>query len=139
MHSANYDNEDDWEPKRREPTCSWPVDVAHLGRYTLGNKALEREVLGLFAGEAARRIAAFRQAATSKDWRMAAHTLKGSGRAIGAWRIASLAALAEQIDGSADRDAAESAIRGLEDAMSETLSYIEELSHLGDMQLKRTA
>lgn len=139
MNSRNFELNDDWEPKRREPACSWPVDITHLGRYTLGNKALEREVLGLFAVEAPRRIAAFRQAATSKDWRMAAHTLKGSGRAIGAWRIASLAALAEQIDGSADPDAAETAIRGLEDAMSETLSYIDELSNIGDMQLKRPA
>ena len=72
-----------------------PVDLNHLRRYTLGDKALEQEVLRLFLAQLPETIASLRSAATERDWKMAAHTLKGSSRAVGAWRIASLAQEAE--------------------------------------------
>lgn len=75
---------------------SGPIDHAHLGRYTLGNRALEVEVLQLFSGQAPETLAMLAQAVTAKDWHIAAHTLKGSARAVGAWEIARLAEVAER-------------------------------------------
>lgn len=72
-----------------------PVDLRHLRRYTLGDLELEREVLGLFLEQLPRSLGALATASTEADWRMAAHALKGSGRAVGAWRIAAFAEEAE--------------------------------------------
>ncbi len=60
-----------------------PVDLKHLRRYTLGDAGLEREILDLFFGQLPTTIAALAAAATPKEWKVAAHTLKGSGRAVG--------------------------------------------------------
>jgi HPt (histidine-containing phosphotransfer) domain-containing protein len=72
-----------------------PIDRSHLARYTFGNVALEIEVLGLFASQAPEALLALRGAATARSWRDAAHTLKGSARAVGAWHVATLAERAE--------------------------------------------
>jgi hypothetical protein len=53
-----------------------PIDRDYLARFTLCNAALEREVA----------------------WRNAAHTIKGSASAVGAWRLAHFAQMAEQIE-----------------------------------------
>ncbi|MGQ0673365.1 MAG: Hpt domain-containing protein [Hyphomicrobium sp.] len=119
--------DEDWVPRRVETTSPWPVDMAHLARYSLGDKALEREVLGLFAGEAPSRVEALRQARTDKDWRMAAHTLKGSGRAVGAWRVANLAQQLESLGFAVDRDIRLSAIDQLAVALDEATAYIARL------------
>jgi HPt (histidine-containing phosphotransfer) domain-containing protein len=74
------------------------VDRAYLARFTLGNAALEREVLELFAAQAPVYQQRLREARTRKDWQDAAHTLKGSAMAIGAWRLARFAEMAEKID-----------------------------------------
>jgi len=78
------------EPDRR---CS-PIDEAHLERMTLGDRSLEHEVLELFLRQSALmldRIAS----AEPRIAAAAAHTLKGSARGIGAWRVADAAACVE--------------------------------------------
>lgn len=72
-----------------------PIDRAHLARFTLGDKALEREVLELFREQLMRTLPQLSATATEKDWRFVAHTLKGSGRAVGAWDLSAAAAAAE--------------------------------------------
>lgn len=65
------------------------IDLAHLERMTLGEPALEDEVLALFAvqsGDLMRRLNAL-----PADAEALAHTLKGSARAIGAFRVADAA------------------------------------------------
>jgi HPt (histidine-containing phosphotransfer) domain-containing protein len=79
-----------------------PIDHAYLARFTLGNAALEREVLELFAAQAVLYVAQLREAVTRKAWKDAAHGIKGSARAVGARRLASLAQFAEQLDVEAD-------------------------------------
>lgn len=66
-----------------------PIDVQHLGRMTLGEAALEIEVLALFAAQSHELIG--RLAAIPADAAALAHTLKGSARAIGAFRVADAA------------------------------------------------
>ena len=76
------------------------VDRAYLARFTLGNVALEREVLELFVAQAPVYLQRLREADCAKAWRQATHTIKGSASAIGAWRLARLAELAERVDGA---------------------------------------
>lgn len=80
-----------------------PIDRAYLARFTLGNAALEREVLELFAAQVPLYVLQLRAAVTHKAWKDAAHTIKGSALAVGAHRLASLAQVAERLDVEADR------------------------------------
>jgi HPt (histidine-containing phosphotransfer) domain-containing protein len=106
-----------------------PVDLAHLRRYTLGDKALEIEILDLFLAQLPVTIASLRSAATERDWRMAAHALKGSSRAVGAWRIATLAQEAEGLAARAEPAAWSEAIMKLEAAVSEANAFVQETAH----------
>lgn len=88
----------------------YPIfDLAQLRRYTLGDEALEREILGLFKEQAIVSLANLQASNGSNDaagWRLAAHTLKGSARGVGAFRLGYGAELAERHGGSsAGRDA----------------------------------
>jgi HPt (histidine-containing phosphotransfer) domain-containing protein len=64
-----------------------PIDLAHLARMTLGDSSLEREVLQLFERQATMLLARMQGAGPSLV-AASAHTIKGSARGIGAWRIA---------------------------------------------------
>ena len=105
-------------------TAAAPVDRAHLARYTLGDPVLEREVLGLFLAQIPLTIESLKFAATDKDWHLAAHTLKGSARAVGAWHLARLAAGAEKLGRAVAGDEASSAISGIEKAAAEVAAYL---------------
>lgn len=123
-----------------EPQCPWPVDIAHLRRFTMGDTQLEREVLGLYAEEIPRRLDALRQARTDKEWRMAAHTLKGSSRAVGAWRVAALSQRAERISGAEASLGRAEAVSLIEEAALEARAYIEALaSGIAPPALRRSA
>jgi len=71
-----------------------PIDLVHLARTTLGDRSLEREVLQLFDRQSMLLIARMRTAAPSGVATLA-HTLKGSARGIGAWRVARAAEVLE--------------------------------------------
>jgi len=75
-----------------------PVDLAYLAHFTLGNVALEREVLALFAAQMPLYLEALRGARVRKAWREAAHSIKGSASAVGAWRLAGCAEFAERVE-----------------------------------------
>jgi len=64
-----------------------PVDLAHLARQTLGDRALEQEVLRLFVHQALAARDEIAQADTRERLRLA-HNLKGSARGVGAFAIA---------------------------------------------------
>lgn len=98
-----------------------PIDLAHLGRMTLGDLAVEREVLAMFAAQAS--DLANRLAAMPADADRLVHTLKGSARAIGAFRVADAAAeLEAAIRG--ERGTAEP-IRSLRSAVAEARGAID--------------
>ena len=106
-----------------------PIDRKHLSRYTFGDANLEYEVLGLFAGQMPETIRALKAAECDRDWQIAAHTLKGSGRAIGAWRLADLAHEAENI--GRDEAATLLIIRQIEAAADDIARYIGALMQPG--------
>jgi HPt (histidine-containing phosphotransfer) domain-containing protein len=107
------------------------VDRAYLARFTLGNAALEREVLELFAAQAPVYLQRLREAASRKAWKEAAHTIKGSASAIGAWRLARFAEMAERIDVEAEMALREGhrdeAVAAVATAADEVCRYIARL------------
>jgi HPt (histidine-containing phosphotransfer) domain-containing protein len=71
------------------------IDENHLGRMTLGDRRLEREVLEIFVRQTTIMLSRIMGADPALA-AAAAHTLKGSARGIGAWRVARAAELLEQ-------------------------------------------
>lgn len=74
-----------------------PLDLVHLSKYTLGDRGLETELLGLFRAQAGIYIARLETAACAKEWRDAAHSLKGSARGLGAWALGDVAEEIERL------------------------------------------
>jgi HPt (histidine-containing phosphotransfer) domain-containing protein len=71
------------------------IDFEHLSKMTLGERSLEREVLELFDQQATMLTGRMREAAPAVI-AASAHTLKGSARGIGAWRVARAAEAVER-------------------------------------------
>jgi len=98
-----------------------PIDFEHLERMTLGDAAIEQEVLTMFSAQSARLVHTL--AAMPADASALAHTLKGSARAIGAFAVADAAdrlevAIARGFDASA-------ALAELGEAVAEARAAIE--------------
>jgi HPt (histidine-containing phosphotransfer) domain-containing protein len=88
----------EWMPSPPLAPDDGPIDSTHLDRMTLGDASLEREVLAMFSGQAvglidrlAESSAAKSSETKSREALALAHTLKGSARAIGAFRVADAA------------------------------------------------
>lgn len=85
---------------RRDPPYTAqtrPIDLVHLSKYTLGNRSLENELLGLFRTQADVYLARLAEAGDDAEWKNAAHSLKGSARGLGAWALGDLAEEAEKL------------------------------------------
>jgi HPt (histidine-containing phosphotransfer) domain-containing protein len=104
-----------------------PIDLTHLRRFTLGDKSLELEILGLFIEQVPVTLESLKSALTDQDWRMAAHTLKGSSRAVGAWRLAKLSERAESLGGPSDHAACALVLREIEEAAAEAHAQVASL------------
>ncbi len=105
-----------------DPFC--PIDHVHLARYTFGNRALEIEVLKLFAEQAPSYLEQLGSATTEKAWRDAAHTLKGSARAVGALAVAVTSEHAETLRASTDTELRRRAVEDVADALAAVCGYI---------------
>ncbi|MGZ8363930.1 MAG: Hpt domain-containing protein [Caulobacteraceae bacterium] len=71
------------------------VDFAHLERFAGGDAALIDEVLGLFREQAEVWMRLLDPHGAEQGWRDAAHSLKGSAMAVGAFGLASACEAAE--------------------------------------------
>lgn len=100
-----------------------PIDLVQLATNTLGNRDLEVQVLHLFKAQSSstlERLAGETDLATRLDL---VHTLKGSARAIGAEKVASVCETLEEMMQSAEGD-----ITGaLASAVKEANTYISDL------------
>jgi len=131
----------EWMPSPPLAPDDGPIDNAHLDRMTLGDIALEREVLAMFSAQAVGLIArlttlasqgrssegrsseARSSEARSSEGLALAHTLKGSARAIGAFRVADTAeALEAAVRNGCDPS---EAMAGLKDAIAEARAAID--------------
>ena len=65
-----------------------PIDLVHLARQTLGDRTLEREILSLFVRQTMMLRERIERSTGSRERLDLVHTLKGSARAVGAWRVA---------------------------------------------------
>lgn len=96
------------------------IDWAHLARFTMGDAALENEVLELFRAHTIVQIQQLRDAVGNAGaWHAATHGIKGSARGIGAWPLAAAAEAAER-DIAASRDVHEWHIAQLVDVIAST-------------------
>lgn len=78
-----------------------PIDLVHLSRMTLGDRALERDVLALF-GRQIDLLMPRIETAPAPVAAAAAHTLKGSAQGVGAFALATAAADVEAAARSCD-------------------------------------
>jgi HPt (histidine-containing phosphotransfer) domain-containing protein len=111
-----------------KPSFERPLDLVHLARQTLGDRALEREILALFRIQAQ---AICRQLAEAAEGQRAdlAHTLKGSARAVGAWQVAERAEACEIAAGATETHWKER-LDALHAAIELALSAIDEIAVL---------
>jgi HPt (histidine-containing phosphotransfer) domain-containing protein len=102
------------------------VDLAHLARMTHGERDLEREVLDLFDRQAGMLLA--RMACESPRVVAAhAHTLSGSARGIGAWKVAEAAENVEQAASQSGAIALTGAMDRLAAAVADAQAVIGEM------------
>jgi hypothetical protein len=103
------------------PSKHRPIDLVHLAKQTMGDKALEIEVLQMFARQAR---ACLQEIASGEAARVgaAAHRLKGAASAVGAFRVSEAA---EAVEGGGG-DAA--AVAALGAAVLDTENFILKLS-----------
>lgn len=99
------------------PSNGRPIDLVHLARQTMGDKALELEVLQMFARQARESM---KELATSEGAARAAvaHRLKGSAQSVGADAVAKAAAALE------DNPADAIALAGVTAAVVEAENFI---------------
>jgi HPt (histidine-containing phosphotransfer) domain-containing protein len=99
------------------------IDFEHLARMTFGERNLEREVLALFDRQAGILLSRMQDAPPSVVAAYA-HTLKGSARGIGAWRVAAAADAVEMNAIHPDDRAASGAVNRLYAAVDEAKALI---------------
>ena len=105
-----------------QPVPDRPIDLVHLSRQSLGDRALEKELLQLFdrqAGQIVARLGSEIGLGDRKWRRDLSHTLCGSARAVGALRVAQTASLYEEalFSSASDRE-----LTVLRDCMAEEVA-----------------
>jgi HPt (histidine-containing phosphotransfer) domain-containing protein len=68
-----------------------PVDLVYLSSQTMGDRNLEREILGMFASQLPEYVLALQNGKSADEIFAAAHMLKGAARSVGAEGLAKIA------------------------------------------------
>src|SRR3954467_3199590 len=104
-----------------------PVDLAHLARYTGGDKSLNTEILRLFDGQISEMVVQLQSVLERRDqrtWRQVTHTIKGAARGVGAFAMGQAAADAEPLDPVAHPDQAGQALETLKNQGEAVQAFI---------------
>jgi HPt (histidine-containing phosphotransfer) domain-containing protein len=107
------------------PPADHVIDLDHLARMTLGEHGLEREVLQLFDQQAGMLL----ERMTSEAPRIVAalaHTMIGSARGVGAWKVAAAAETVQRLASKPGPATLTAAMNRLSGAVAETQSAIAE-------------
>jgi HPt (histidine-containing phosphotransfer) domain-containing protein len=104
-----------------------PVDLVQLEQSTMGDEALAVEILELFRASSHDYLGRLCCAETDKEWKLAAHTLKGSARGIGAWKVAAAVGFAEQVAMECDRYSRSKALCDVRIALAEADRFIRKI------------
>lgn len=108
-----------FDPKQR------PVDLTHLSRYTMGNSAVEAEVLDLFRRQTRLYFDKLSRAGGEDEWRATVRVLKASARSVGAWQLLRAAEAAELLSSHALVLEREDALRGLAEQIEAANLFID--------------
>ncbi len=101
---------------------SAPIDLDHLNRYVFGDAALLSEVLGIFREQLETVAGQMSPSMDAEAWYLAAHTLKGAARGVGAWALGEAAERAEQLtEASSEQRAA--ALKSIVDLSASAADY----------------
>jgi HPt (histidine-containing phosphotransfer) domain-containing protein len=115
----------------RPPRPSRPIDLVHLSRQSLGDRALETELLQLFDRQAEQIMARLASDIGRGDrrWRRdLSHTLCGSAHAVGAFAVAEAAGAYEEALFSSASDRELAVLRGtLVDSVAQVRAAIADL------------
>ena len=84
------------------PSQQRPIDLVHLATQTKGDKALEVEILQMFARQARGCLVALTGDRSNTEIKAAANRLRNAAIAVGALRVATAADLIETKGASAD-------------------------------------
>ncbi|MGJ4892343.1 Hpt domain-containing protein [Bradyrhizobium sp. HKCCYLRH3099] len=112
----------EWMPSPPLVPDDGPISLDLLRRMTLGDTALEREVLEMFSTQAVRLLE--RLQIMPEDAATVAHTLKGSARAIGALDVADAA---EGLEAALREGDPESALAWLGTAVAQARAAISDM------------
>lgn len=104
------------------------VDFAYLESYAGGDQVVVDEVLAIFREQASMWLRLLDPSADGEAWRDAAHTLKGSARAVGAVGLAEVCEAAEQA-ASAEAAARARLLEQVRDALDLALADIAAYAH----------
>jgi HPt (histidine-containing phosphotransfer) domain-containing protein len=99
------------------------IDRDHLARMTLGDESLEREVLHLFDQQAGMLLDRMTREAPKVAVALA-HTLVGSARGVGAWKVAEAAEMVECLAGKPGPTTLTAAMNRLSSAIAEAQAAI---------------
>lgn len=99
------------------------LDAARLNRQTMGDAAMQVEVLALFVAEAERLMRQVEDAPTAEVRAERLNAMVGLSRNVGAARMAQAARLVEQQIASEQPD-----LEPLRTAMAETLAYLQRVA-----------
>lgn len=97
--------------------ASTAIDFDHLSRQAFSDRTLERELLELFERQCGVLLPVIADAHPPDVRLAAAHTLKGSARAVGAWTLATLVERAESLINNGEADGVSTLINELADAV----------------------
>lgn len=103
-----------------------PIDLVHLARQTLGDRALEQEILSLYVKQARSLLSRIGECGCGRDRADMAHTLKGSSRAVGAWQVALASEAVEIVPPGRDAEFA-AALKALSTCVEAACDTISEL------------
>ena len=105
--------------KLKQDADSAVIDRLGLEHNTMHDHRLAAEVLGLFLAQLPATLRLLDEAATTADWKFAAHTLKGSCMAVGAQKLQNLAACLEVLAFPGDPQLRLVRLQGLKAAAAE--------------------
>ncbi len=100
------------------------IDLAYLARYTKGNSAVERELLGRFQHKAKHYFNTLSSAKDNSTWKEAALHLQTAATAAGAWRILATAQQASRLHKEANSPERAQLLARLDEDISEANAFI---------------
>ena len=102
------------------------IDFDHLNQYVAGDASLTAEVFSLFQHQVEMWGRVLVPETDDDTWMSAAHTLKGTARAVGAVQLAELCEKAESYVGEGNRTGLrEKAVQDIEFRISRTIAEIQ--------------